>query len=179
MTSYYIFWCSCFCCPFVADFLAIIFFPIKCSIDFLKQLNFASVIIWFMNRNILRELNLENLKKSSVSAPQIISLIYMNGSVSHKVESGRSRNDRVEWKWQFPFSRQERPLFRKDHHNLFHQAMPDSCQPVSIFLFLYLNNVWILLPSILGHVNCCLYTHCMLINGAKCWLSFIGKLRQN
>ena len=85
MTSYYIFWCSCFCCPFVADFLAIIFFPIKCSIDFLKQLNFASVIIWFMNRNILRELNLENLKKSSVSAPQIISLIYMNGSVSQLV----------------------------------------------------------------------------------------------
>ena len=68
------------CCRFFGDNLLI-----KCSIDFLKQLNFASVIIWFMNRNILRELNLENLKKSSVSAPQIISLIYMNGSVSQLV----------------------------------------------------------------------------------------------
>ena len=81
----------------------------------------------------------------------------------NKVESGRSRNDRVEWKWQFPFSRQDRPLFRKDHHNLFHQAMPDSGQPVSIFLFLSLNNVWILLPSILGHIDFCLYAQCTLL----------------
>ena len=89
-------------------------------------------------------------------------ITYFNVTIT-KVESRRSRNDLVEWKWQFPFSRQERPLFQKDHHNLFHQAMPDSCQPVSIFLFLSLNILWILLPSILRHVDFCLYAQCTLI----------------
>ena len=86
--------------------------------------------------------------------------------INCKAESGWSQNDSVELKWQFSFSCQERPLFRKDHHNLFHQALSDSGQPVSIFLFLSLNNVWIILPFILGHVDWCLYAHCNITVGS-------------